>query len=153
MTADIELALQRELSSLHRRNGYAAVHRYVLAYGRAFVGIPRPKGFRRQRARKRCYMNATRISWATGATYVEGFAMRANMPLFHHAWVTMDGVHAIDQTLPDAEQYEYFGIPFPPHILAEAINARGYFGVLDPIDPGLLRLAEPVGGNPVATFL
>ena len=45
------------------------------------------------------------------ATYVEGFIM-TDLGLTHHAWVTLDGAHAIDVTLPDVVGCEYFGIPF-----------------------------------------
>src|SRR4029077_3967187 len=99
--------------------------RAVLRFGRAFVGIARPKGLRRQRARKQCFMNATTIALSGRGTYVEGFATSGSARAVLHAWITLDGEHAIDLTWPDADKCQYFGIPFSNEVLIKAMNRRG----------------------------
>jgi hypothetical protein len=39
------------------------------------------------------------------------------MPI-HHAWVTLNGVHAIDVTWNAPADRHYFGIPFPNEIVS-----------------------------------
>lgn len=48
----------------------------------------------------------------------------------HHAWISLDGQNAVDQTWPDAEQCSYFGIAFPKELLARACSLRGWWGML-----------------------
>jgi hypothetical protein len=76
----------------------------VIARGRPFVGIERPKGFRHQMKAKGCFCNAGRVAMDERATYVEGFILSLGM-LIPHAWLTLDGVHAIDQTLRAPEYH------------------------------------------------
>jgi hypothetical protein len=93
--------------------GYSESLKLLLEYGREFVGIPRPKGFRRQMARKKCFRNAGILMGRKMGTYCEGFVL--NPPFrfpIHHAWITVDGKTAIDVTLPCASECFYFGIPF-----------------------------------------
>jgi hypothetical protein len=58
------------------------------------------------------------------ATYVEGLSS-VNKSCFDgirgipHAWITLDGKHAIDQTMPNAQQLVYFGIAFPTRLVAQ----------------------------------
>jgi hypothetical protein len=44
--------------------------------------------------------------------YVEGYVLVLGDSLVHHAWVTLDGVHAIDLTLRE-EPLAYFGVIVP----------------------------------------
>jgi hypothetical protein len=86
----------------------------VLEYGRPFVGIARPKGYRRQWMVKQCFRNPGILADTRRGTYCEGFVLtppRYSLCI-HHAWITLDGKTAIDVTLPDAPNYRYFGIPF-----------------------------------------
>lgn len=39
--------------------------------------------------------------------YVEGFAIGKGELCFGHAWVTLDGIHAIDVTLQDDRAFHY----------------------------------------------
>ncbi len=115
-------------SKVHR-----TVEEAVLKYGRGYIGIERPKGFRHQRAREKCFMNSADAALRGRGKYVEGYAL--NRPdhlrmIFHHAWITVDGIHAIDQTLPDPTAHDYFGIPFSNDVLNKAFAARGYYGIL-----------------------
>jgi hypothetical protein len=103
----------------------------VLRHGREYIGIARPKGLRQQRARGLCFLNATDAALQGCAQYVEGFVMsrRVGIPV-HHAWLSADGVHAIDQTLPDAPERAYFGIPFSNAVLERVIDVRRSYGIL-----------------------
>jgi hypothetical protein len=75
--------------------------RESLDHGRFYVGIIRPKDYRK-RAKKRCFYNAV-----------------------HHAWVTLDGVHAIDVTWDDPPDCHYFGIAFPKEIVSRYGYSQG----------------------------
>ena len=73
----------------------------VLEHGRPYVGISRPKGYRKLKDKK-CFYNAGKLALANRGTYVEGFTGfgSALFPI-HHAWLTLDGEHAIDVTWAD----------------------------------------------------
>jgi hypothetical protein len=114
------------------------VYAYVLRHGKAFRWAPRPKGFRHQRKMRNCFGNATEAAQANRGTYVEGFALSAKSELeVHHAWLTLDGETAIDQTWNDPEAV-YFGVPFDLYTLSRVMLARGYYGVLDRSNLALL---------------
>jgi hypothetical protein len=91
-----------------------ARERIVLEYGRPFIGIARPRGYRRQWMVKQCFRNAGILADEGRGTYCEGFVLGPPDFLFpiHHAWITLDGKTAIDVTLPNASECWYFGIPF-----------------------------------------
>jgi hypothetical protein len=107
--------------------GDLTIERLVLKYGRSFKGIERPKDYKLGKI-KQCYMNSFTLADAGHGDshrgfYVEGFVLRGDH-LFQHAWVTPDGLHAIDVTLrePASENY-FFGIPFSHKLLlAEACS-------------------------------
>jgi len=107
------------------------IHDAVLRYGRDYIGVVRPKGLRHQRARQQCFWNAADAATQDRGQYVEGFVMhRRHRAPIHHAWLTGDGVRAIDQTLPDARDYDYLGIPFSNAVLVRAIWTRRDVGIL-----------------------
>lgn len=112
----------------------------VLRFGRQFVPAPRPPGMR-LRAPKKCFSNAAnRVD--SGIYYVEGYAMLPGQPPFHHAWLSRDGVHAIEVTLRNKiEDCAFFGILFPPPIF---VRFSGYGKPLlsPPIDAGLSDCLE-----------
>jgi hypothetical protein len=110
--------------------GNIKVQDAVLKHGYPFIGIKRPKEYR-PRARKKCFLNAGDIASSERRIprpiYVEGFAIRpiGGTP-FHHAWITLDGIHAIDVTLRDpAPDCLYFGIPFSLEVLQRRTVRRG----------------------------
>jgi hypothetical protein len=76
----------------------------------------------------------------------KGFALVAPGSL-SHGWLTLDGEHAIDVTLPNAESYTYFGIAFDTVALAKAIRKSGcyesHLGLTDtiPVPPQLAETA------------
>ena len=49
---------------------------------------------------------------------------------FNHAWITQDGVHAIEVTLRDPD-VSYYGIPFALEVLQRWTAKRGHWGLLD----------------------
>lgn len=110
--------------------------RFVLDRGRPYTGIVRPKGYR-QRARKQCFTNASRLALEDRGTYVEGFVTASGGPI-HHAWITIDGQTAVDTTLPDAPARHYFGIAFNQAALLQMCK-RGTYGMLEPFDIDFLR--------------
>jgi hypothetical protein len=122
--------------------GNLTIERLVLKYGRSFKGIERPKDYELGR-KKQCYTNSFNLADAGHGDshrgfYVEGFALRGDH-LFQHAWVTPDGLHAIDVTLrePASENY-FFGIPFSHKLLfAEACSRdnRACLPLLDCLYP------------------
>jgi hypothetical protein len=111
---------------------------HLSANGRLFTGIKRPKGFR-QMTRKQCFGNSQIIATATDwrqrgwpyrPMYVEGLCIGISccVGAIHHGWLTLDGIHAIDVTLPDAEDHLYFGIMFDDaRTLSRAILKAGCY--------------------------
>jgi hypothetical protein len=101
--------------------------------GKEYVAIPRPKGFRHQKEMKECFYNAyTTAMKRREARYVEGLAFAPNGTWLPHAWLTTDGIHAIDQTWNYQEGIRYFGIQFPIKEVASVAARRGWVGaVLD----------------------
>jgi hypothetical protein len=123
-SADFILDLEKYLSALT----VAQMHgiREVVAHGRPYVGVGRPKGYRKRKA-KQCFYNAAMLAVAGRGTYVEGYACRdgyRDWPM-HHAWITLDGVHAIDPTWDDPADAYYAGIAFPTEIMARHILQQG----------------------------
>jgi hypothetical protein len=122
----------------------------LIANGRLFTGIRRPNGFR-QMMRKNCFRNAQILAVEGRATYVEGICVARSVPWigFAHAWLTLDGEHAVDITL-DAQSHVYFGIAFEDKCeLARAICKAGYYQsrlsldtVMD-VPPELAEAIEP----------
>jgi hypothetical protein len=95
--------------------------------GKEFTPIERPKGYRRQRRPSDCFHNAADIALRDhNATFVEGVAWNMGCG-FHHAWITLDGEHAIDQTWP-MPGAAYFGIAVPTKQLAHVIARSAYYG-------------------------
>jgi hypothetical protein len=89
--------------------------------GREYTPIKRPKGFRK-RSDKFCFWNAAMRmieDESERAQYVEGFASVHGFTV-HHAWITLDGVHAIETTWKEPGTF-YFGIKFDRKIIAHAV--------------------------------
>lgn len=119
---------------------------HLCANGKLFTGIKRPNGFRQMR-RKDCFRNSQSLAIHGRATYVEGLCVGRSGIAFAHGWLTLDGEHAIDVTLPNAESYTYFGIAFDTVALAKAIRKSGcyesHLGLTDtmPVPPQLAETA------------
>jgi hypothetical protein len=93
-------------------HGYAALmQRFLLACGQPFHAQPLPSRYRRA-PMKECFANAIAIAKRTSGriAYVEGYAMRADMPLLiHHAWCADGRGNVIDPTWNNPEDCHYFG--------------------------------------------
>jgi hypothetical protein len=89
----------------------AIVLEKVIRHGKPYTHLPKPK-YLRWRKQKQCFYN----SWMTAVKnpellYVEGFILGTHDPI-HHAWVSPDGIHAIDVTLR-RDRGGYYGIGMP----------------------------------------
>jgi hypothetical protein len=135
-TTDDETGIQRALrADLRHSAGNVRLSSIVLRHGRTFASKARPKGFR-LRAQQQCFLNSFYLADAERGIYVEGFAM-VNGHHFHHAWVTLDGVHAVDVTLRSPEEAQFFGIAFSVPVLRKQICGvrKGKLPMLDPLEP------------------
>jgi hypothetical protein len=128
--------LLSHVTDAKRREGNTRVEEAVLNHGRPFKGIKRPKGFLLGK-KGRCFANAGYLAYNLLGLYVEGFASPPGQPPVHHAWVTLDGVHAIDVTFrKPATDCLYFGIPIPLNVLQKWIERpNGYLTMFDGIKP------------------
>lgn len=143
-----ETPIQRALRlDIQHLPGNVRLQTIVLKHGRAFAPQRRPKGYR-LRTQKECFLNSFYVADAGRGTYVEGFAMVNNLH-FHHAWVTLDGVHAVDVTLRVPEEARFFGIAFSLAGLREQILSvrKGRVPMLDVLYPmeALEALVEKAG--------
>lgn len=147
--------------TIERSPGDVGREKAVVKHGRPFVGIDRPKGYRQQRKRQNCFFNAALSAMDERGTYVEGFVLppgQRGCPV-HHAWITLGGVHAIDQTLANGAMCQYFGIPFTTKTVAGWVERHDGWvePLLNPYSPELVRRllsAEPGSSDLIAvTFL
>jgi hypothetical protein len=132
----LRATLKRRIDFSRERDiGNTTVEQAVLKYGRPFIGMGRPKGYR-QRAAKNCYLNSFYLADADRGVYVEGYALLPGH-LFQHAWITIDGTHAVDVTLQDISDCQFFGIPFSLKTILDEIRSRGDrpFPLLDHAQP------------------
>jgi hypothetical protein len=129
----------QELRSRLRSGRLTDAERVVLELGKEYRPILR-RGIFRLRANKQCFYNAGEYAGRGPeyGNYVEGYAAYVDQPLFHHAWLSLDGETAIDVTLRDPKKYVYFGIEIPTYLVSKLLLRRGHFGVLDPFDPSLV---------------
>lgn len=126
-------AHQRQLLHLRLTNGpfvdvTPSLKAALLNHGKLYTPIARPKYFRRQWKFQECFHNAAEISFKTDARYVEGIAWDDKLGVgFHHAWNTLDGRCAFDQTWPTPGGM-YFGIEVQPPQLLNALWRTGTYG-------------------------
>jgi hypothetical protein len=93
---------------------------------RVFVPIKRPKEYHKRRD-KECFFNAADLAIADRGRYVEGFAVNRLGLAVHHAWITLDGVHAIDVTWQEPGVF-YCGIEYDIKTVAMASLAVPFTG-------------------------
>lgn len=103
--------------------------RFITRNGKAYTPAKR---IGRKKKAGQCFMNAAHFVFShEGATYVEGYVISKTLPFpIHHAWVTMNGTDAVDNTL-DAEKYEYFGVPINKDTLRKELVRNKVYGILD----------------------
>jgi hypothetical protein len=117
------------LARIAKSCGNTIVEKAILHHGRPFIGVDRPKHFRLGKI-KECFVNAGVLADAGRGIYVEGFITTPvhSIPI-HHAWITLDGVHAVDVTLREpAPNCSYFGIPFSSEVLQSALCRLNCWG-------------------------
>lgn len=136
-------------ASLKYSHGNVQTQANVFEFGRAYVPKTRPKGMRLGKP-KQCFANAMSVSQKLDATYVEGFAVTRNQPPFHHAWVSIDGAHALEVTLRNnPSEIAFFGIPFPTSVWVAAVREGCVLGVLSPpITCSVLKHLSSLTSNP-----
>ena len=130
---EVDHPLKRELRSVVRDSrGNTVVEQYVIEYGRSFVGIKRPREYRLGPI-KNCFANAGNLAVDDEGIYVEGYAMSPGTGLpFQHAWLTTDGISAIDVTLRSpAQDCWYFGVAFSRRLFGEALRRKKVWRLLD----------------------
>jgi hypothetical protein len=146
-THPVALKLRRQII-WGRTFGNVKVEEAVLEHGRPFIGIKRPKGYRLGPVRD-CCVNAGDLALRGPGIYVEGFAMTKFNYLIQHAWITLDGVQAIDVTLREhPSDVLYFGIPFSLEVLLRWICKRGHWTLLDALDTDTEELLADAHRNP-----
>jgi hypothetical protein len=132
--------LQHHLKMTVRNGGECTAERLVLAKGREFLAIKRPKGFRLM-ASKQCFRNAFILASVERGLYCEGFvlSLAGRLPI-HHAWVSRDDGAAIDVTIRNPEECVYLGLQFSRKaFLTLANGGYGISGFLrPPLDENLL---------------
>jgi hypothetical protein len=116
----------------------------VERFGKRYTPLAVPKGLPRYRTLFQCHRNSALAAFHDRRlTYVEGLARcPATGRLIGHAWVTMDGEHAIDLTWRGQtfrhEGYdyimdppaEYYGVEIPTRELARLVGAQRAFGLV-----------------------
>jgi hypothetical protein len=103
--------------------------------GREFIPATRPKGYRKGRD-KHCFGNAGELALFGRGRYVEGFAMDDEAGWIHHAWLTLDGIHAIETTWSEPAMF-YFGREYDVEANAAKVRAEPWQG-WSQLDPALL---------------
>lgn len=73
---------------------------------------------------KECYNNSAIQTIVSGLDFVDGFVSVSGI-LIRHAW-NADGDDALDFTIEDCEEREYFGVRFPAKVATKIINSRAW---------------------------
>jgi hypothetical protein len=91
------------------------------------------KAFAVSTAARQCFRNARLVALTyEGATYVEGIAFSlhgSDRIGFYHAWITLDGEHAVDPTWRKPG-CGYFGIAFPIKQVGEVVRGQWWDGIM-----------------------
>jgi hypothetical protein len=143
-TADVISFLEVQLRLLKEAGlPYPYAIQAVIDHGRPYVGIGRPKGYRKRKD-KQCFFNAADLAMQGRGTYVEGYASLGSGFTTYHAWITLDSVHAIDPTWKIPGKH-YVGIAFPVEIVARFGLDGRYWKPLMGDDAAIraLRAAKP----------
>lgn len=86
---------------------------------RPFEPMARPKSYRK-RANNECFYNSAMLTIEKRGRYVEGCAQSIAGIMVHHAWITLDGVHAIETTWKEPGA-SYLGIEVDSVTLAKSM--------------------------------
>lgn len=103
----------------------------VLEHGRSYAPPvrPRPKGIRKQRAR-RCFQWAYHYADEHDWKYVEGFARCKIVPFpVHHAWCIDKDGNIVETVWPESG-LEYFGIEFEMDFIHKVMLDTKMYGII-----------------------
>jgi hypothetical protein len=91
--------MQSAINFLYIVGSSPSVPKILNRMGKRYIFSPVPKGLPRYRTVGECHRNSQcAVLDDDRLTYVEGAALSSLGVWMGHAWVTMDGVHAIDLT-------------------------------------------------------
>lgn len=116
---------------------YCCIEEFVMENGREFEAPGRWPDEPAQRGPMgQCFMNATSLALHSDLAYVEGYAVKADLPFpLLHAWCVDEAGSVIDPTWGDGGLC-YYGVCFSDNYLKRIINERGYYGLLDVYEIG-----------------
>ena len=127
------------------------IEKFILEFGRYFVGSPLPHGIERGHPHE-CYANAAALALAhdADAEYAEGYAYNSELQSpFLHAWC-LEGGLVVDNTLHHPEEFDYFGVIIPKRIVRESIRETGTYGVLTSEEgPKLMASWKAIAGGSI----
>jgi hypothetical protein len=123
--------------------------RFVVDFGRPYVGLKQPKGFRFGPPKK-CFQKATdailncdeRLS--KELSYVEGYALVPGQMPIHDAWVAFKNLQAVELTVrSNPLEMAFFGVSFSRSEVVELVQKSGEYGFLDyPISPAVYEVVR-----------
>lgn len=105
------------------------------------------------RTPKECFRNAIHLALEEDLAYVEGYALRPNLPLLiHHAWCVGEAGEVIDPTWKDPEGGLYCGVEFDAEVARSRMWETQIYGLfyspgfdlqwLSGFDPGMLEIVD-----------
>jgi len=121
-----DTSLREELAELAAAESgggeYRGMYDLLVREGETYSPIEVPAELSRRVARTphKCFQRCYSVAIDTGWTYVEGVAVDPGSVWFpvHHAWLTKDGVVAVDLARPFDSDREYLGVPIQSSSLA-----------------------------------
>lgn len=142
-----DTSLREELAELAAAESgggeYRGMYDLLVREGETYSPIEVPAELSRRVARTphKCFQRCYSVAIDTGWTYVEGVAVDPGSVWFpvHHAWLTKDGVVAVDLARPFDSDREYLGVPIQSSSLAKAATRTGIIGKFL-VDLDFLRL-------------
>lgn len=131
-----DLSLREELADIAAdepgSGKYRGMYDLIVREGRPYTPAEVPPELRRRAARTphKCFQRCFDVAGEGDWTYVEGIAIDPGGVWFpvHHAWVTKDGMTAVDLARPFDPEREYVGIAIENVSLAKAAVRTGIIG-------------------------
>ena len=95
----------------------------------------------------KCFANAAGLVLGDrddmkGSRYVEGYAIDPTMrAAIHHAWITLDGIHAIEVTWEKPGKF-YFGVEYGRKVIADRALEGSIYLRTSQLDPAIMQLID-----------
>ena len=120
--------------------------RYVAAYGEEFKSQDKPKDVDQGPANE-CYRNASLVVLENpDLSYAEGFATKGTSGLsVLHAWAVDKAGNVVDNTIPDAHEWKYFGVKYDRSKYLQYLYKAKKYGVLGSTDKNALNAIKTGG--------